>query len=87
MTTVKMTRDFRDKAGFTRVWLMERPTDRPEGRVEFKLWHCYPSYNAGQDDQFVCYLRDCNDNLTKAEANKLYEDFKKRGFTAKVVRR
>lgn len=78
MTTVEMRRNFKQKAGFTRVLMIEKGF----GKVKYIYSLCYP---AVQDGKYVEYTQDAYE-MTKDEANQMYLKLKKQGFDSKITR-
>lgn len=78
MTTVEMRRNFKQKAGFTRVLMIEKGL----GKVKYKCSLCYP---AVEDGKYVEYTQDAYE-MTKDEVNQMYLKLKKQGFDSKITR-
>lgn len=78
MTTVEMTRNFKTKAGYTRVIMIEKYP----GTIKYIRSLCYPAY---QEGHFVEYTQDTYE-MTKDEANNMYLKLKKQGYSATVTK-
>lgn len=78
MKTVEMKRNFKTKAGFSRI-VMIGPNEF--GKVKIKSSLCYPAY---QEGKFVEYVQNVWEE-TRDGANKEYLKLKKQGYTATII--